>query len=571
MRRILAAALLPAAFAQAPQPQASATKPVRVIVPAQRIGIMAEAQISIEEAVALTLSNNRDIDSSRIDRQITSLRLTGARGAYDPRIGADGGWNRSITPVSSALGGGAVPGQLRTVTVNAVPQFSGLVPRTGGSYSVSFANNRNTTDSLFATLNPQFPTTLSFNLTQPLWRSLRYDDSRRQIEIAKKNISISDEQFRQRVIETATAAVNAYWDLVYAYRNYQIQMEAVDLARRQVESNQRQAEQGILAPIDIVEAQTQLDTFEQNVYTAQQALTRAENALKALMLEDRRALLWNAALIPATPPDLSPPAATLEDALKQALEMRPEIAQVQLSGEVNRANTRYFREQTRPQVDLVATYSTAGLAGEPISQASNPFTGGNAAATARINQLSALAGLPPLPSNGSTGVGVPPAFVGTYGQSLSTLGSFNYATANVGLRVSMPLRNRVAESNLAASVADSRRIANQLAQTEMRIEADVRDTMQAIDSVRARLEAAVLGRQSSEALYQSEVRKFQEGTSTVFLVLQRQTAMITARNSELRAQTDLSKAIADFERATTRTLTSRNINIQGVSTPRRNP
>jgi HAE1 family hydrophobic/amphiphilic exporter-1 len=111
-------------------------------------------------------------------------------------------------------------------------------------------------------------------------------------------------------------------------------------------------------------------------------------------------------------------------------------------------------------------------------------------------------------------------------------------------------------------MAEERRIENQRQQLEIGVETDVRNTMQAIDSTKARMDAAVLARQSSEAQYQSELRQFQEGTSTVFLVLQRQTTMITARNTELRAQTDMSKAIADFERATTRTIAVRKIALQ---------
>src|SRR5262245_19311787 len=185
------------------------------------------------------------------------------------------------------------------------------------------------------------PTPRSVCLAPLLCRGLRYDDTRRQIEIGKKNVAISDEQFRQRVIEVTTQAVNAYWDLVYAYRNFQIQMEAVDLARRQVESNQRQAEQGILAPIDIVEAETLLATYEQSVYSAHQALTRAENVIKTLMLQNRTAALWSAALIQTTALSLSPPPVEFPAAVEEALRSRPELAQSQLSLEVNQSNTRF--------------------------------------------------------------------------------------------------------------------------------------------------------------------------------------------------------------------------------------
>lgn len=562
--------LVSAQTSQAPPPESpidAANRPVRVIVPPPRVGIMGQVELTIEDAVSDVLANNHDIESSRIDRQVASIRLTGARGSYDPRFGADGGWVRSINPVASALGGGSTPGQVRQITTTVSPNLSGLLPYTGATYSVSFANNRNTTDNVFATLNPQYPTTLSFSATQPLWRGLRYDDARRQIEIAKKNNALTDEQFRQRVIEVVTQAVAAYWELEFAYRNFQIQTEAVELARRQVESNQRQAQQGILAPIDIVEAETQLANFEQSLYTAQQNLTRAENTLKALMLLDRRSPLWSAALIPITPLNLDKPTADYAAAIEDALNTRPELAQLKISRDVNQANVRYFREQTKPQVDLVATYSAAGLAGAQVPGSGSFFGSSNTALNDRVNELSTLLGLQPLPASTPVNTGPPAVLVGSYGQSLSNLIGFNYPTANASLRISLPLRNRVAEANLAASVADTRRIDNQRDQVEMAIEADVRNTIQAMDTAKARLDASIIARQSAEQQYQSEQRKFQEGTSSSFLVLQRQTSLITTRTNELRAEADLSRAIADFERATARTLQVRNINIQGAAVP----
>ena len=555
-------------YAQPAAPQnskpdlAAIRRPVRVILLPRRIGIMTEAQITLDDVVSSVLANNRDIESSRIDRLEATLRFTGAKGAYDPRFTMEPAFLHSESPVSSSLGGGSIPGKLRQTNVSATPAITGNILDSGGTYSVSYSSARNSTDNTFATLNPQFPTTLTFSAVQPLFRGLRYDDNRRQIKIAKKNLSITDEQFRQKVIQVTTQAVEAYWDLVYAVRNLQIQMEAVDLARKQVESNQRQEAQGILAPIDIVQAENQLDTFEQNIYSAQQSLTQAENVLKGLMLQDRASALWRAALIPVTPLNLDPPGLDYEPAVEEALHSRPELAQVKLSAEVAQTNTRYLHEQTKPQADLVLSYSAAGLSGKALGSAPNPFTASTAALTNQVNLLSQLQGVPPIPPIPAGASGAPAFLVGGYAQSLSNLTAWNYPGANASVRISIPLRNRTAVSNFEVSVAEERRIENQRQQLEIGIEADVRNTMQAIDSTKARLNAAILARQSGEEQYQSELRQFQEGTSTVFLVLQRQTTMITARNTELRAQTDLSKAIADFERATTRTIGVHKIAVQ---------
>jgi HAE1 family hydrophobic/amphiphilic exporter-1 len=152
--------------------------------------------------------------------------------------------------------------------------------------------------------------------------------------------------------------------------------------------------------------------------------------------------------------------------------------------------------------------------------------------------------------------------VGSYGQSVSNIFNSNFPTTQVLLRVSLPLRNRTAEANLNNSLAETRRIRNQRQQTEQSIEASVRNSMQSVESAKSRLASARVARQSAEEQYQSEQRQFRAGTSTLFLVQQRQTDMITARSQERRAESDLGKSIATFELATGTILQTNNIQLK---------
>jgi outer membrane protein TolC len=555
---VLPAILIPCAFAQEATTLVPPVRPFRL--PA-RIGVFAEAQITLQQALANALANNNDIDASRIDREISNYNLTGARGLYDPTIGAVSQFLKQVNPVASSLGGSAT-GAVLNRSWQTDPTLSGSTPWLGGSYHTDFNSQRTYTNNSFATLNPQFPTSLNFQYTQPLWRNLRYDQNRHTIDVAKKNRSLSDEQFRQRVMQIVQQTEQAYWELVYAYNNLQVQLDSVDIARMQDESNRRQQEQGLLAPIDVVAAQTQLANFELNAYSAQTALTRAENTLKTLMLADRSSALWASALIPVTPPDAAPPVTPLADAVTEALADRPEVAQVEISGQINQHDTRFFREQTKPQVDLVASYTRTGLAGPEIVQAGgNPFTASFGPLIDRLNILSASAGLNPI-SLGGGGSTTPALLIGDYGQSLSNLWAGNFPTTQIQLRVSLPIRNRAAEANLGRSLADGRRIQNQRDQLAQTIEADVRNSMQLMQSAQLRLEAARVQRQSAEEQYNGEQRQFRAGTSTLFLVQQRQTTMITARSQERRAESDLGQAISAFELATGSILRQHNINLQ---------
>jgi HAE1 family hydrophobic/amphiphilic exporter-1 len=537
--------------------------PARPLPSAERVGVdMAEqAPLTLNEAIALALANNNDIDGSRIDVQIAEYNLTAARGIYDPVFSSESYYESRTTPTSSTLGG-ATNGSVTQKDATGAARFGGFSPWAGGAYQLDFSSTRLTTNNQNVTLNPQFPSALTLTYTQPLLRGLRIDNNRRTIEIAKKNLSLTDSQFRQRAIEVISQVEQAYWDLAFALRNLQVQIDAVKQARVQLESNQRLVRSGVLAPIDIVAANTQVTTFEQNVYTAQESVTRAENTLKTLILSDRTAALWSRPLTPVTPVNLEAPRVPLEQAVSAAISNRPELAQLQTSAEINGIDTRYFRDQTKPQIDLVGTYTATGLAGAQVAASQNP-RGTSPLLLARVNELSTRAGLPPLDTTSTnTGGSVSPNLVGGLPQSLSNLIGQDYPTYRVGVRVSIPFRNRTAEANLGRSLAEGSRIKNQRAQAEQLIEADVRNATQSLRSAEARLASAAATRASSEQQYESEQRQFRAGTTTVFLVLQRQNELLAARGRELQAQTDLNKAIADFQRATGNTLTANNVAVR---------
>ena len=544
-------------FAQDTVQQPALPAPSPLVVP-DRIGVMGTANLTLGEVVERVLANDRDLAVSRIFREEAAYSLKGAKGFYDPRLGLNTYRQRSVSPVSSLIGG-AANGKLTSEQILADPQLSGSFPILGGSYKLDFSSARQKSDSTFITLNPQFPTSLNLNLTQPLWKGRSYDDARHRVEVARYNVRLTNEQFRQRVIEIITLAVQSYWELDYAFRSLQVQLDSVQLAEQQDASNRRQVEQGLLAPIDVVATQTQIATFRQNFYSAQEALTNAENALKVLMLADRSDLLWGMALIPEERTISLDALPELQDAVSAALAARPEISETSIAIETNQADLHLSRELTKPQVDAYANLSLSGLAGHSLPPGPNPLTAGTIALTNQVNALSTLAGLPPVPVT-SVG-GVLPIFVGGYGQSLSALGTGNFSSAQVGVQFSLPLRNRTANSQLDISTAEGHRLQTQRQQLQMTIEQDVRNSLQSATSARARFDAATTARRNAELQYTSEQRQFQAGTSTVFLVLQRQTDLIAARTREVRARADLGEAAANLDRATARTLEAQNIRL----------
>lgn len=522
-----------------------------------RVGVDMDKQrpLSLHEALSLALENNKDIEVARQNVKVAEFALQGSRGAYDPRLSASAFYERVENPISSFLSGGTNGSITQNDFTNSA-RLEGLSPKLGGSYKLEFSSIRLNTNNLFSALSTQYPTSLTFTYTQPLSRGLKIDNNRRQIEIAKKNLSLTDAQFRQRTIETITNVQRVYWDLVFALRNLQIQRDAVKDARTQLEHNKRLVAEGSLAPIDVVAAEAQIAGFEQTMFTALEEVSRAENNLKNLIAENRKAEIWTESLVPIDSVNLAPPTVSLDLAIKAAMENRAELQQSNVLREINQLDQNYFRDQTKPQIDLVGSYGMVGLAGA-IGDGVNPFTASSKELRDRVNLLSIGNGLSPLPDPPTQNIA--PELIGGLSQSIGNLFTNRYSNYRVGIQVNLPLRNRTAEAELGRSLVEGQRIATQREQLEQLIQVDVRNALQVVRSAEARLRAAAAAREASEQQYQSEQRKLDAGQSTVFLVLERQTASTAARGNELRAQTDLNKALAELQRATGNSLIDNSI------------
>jgi len=510
--------------------------------------------LTLRDAMLSALENNRDIEVERLNVRMNEFDLRAAQGAYDPTLAATFYYDRRAIPATSIFAADKTDNLIGTAT------FTQRTPWQGSSLSGTFDNNRATTSNPFNDLNPQYTTNLNFTFTQPLFRNRTIDSARRQVKITKKRLDISDSQFRQRAVEIIAQVQRAYWDLVFARRDHEIKRESVELADTQLEHNERLAEAGTLAKSDIISARVELERRKDEAEAAVDAIQRAENALKALMTQAGAGEIWQSELVPVEQPQIDSSASfPLEDALRLAMRNRPEMEQYRLRGELNKIDAEYLRNQTKPQVDFFVTYGTFGLAGAQRDTA-NPIISSNALLYGRINQLSGLAGLPPLPviSSGST----PEALIGGYGQSFYNLLKNDFRSWRFGLNINLPLRNRTAEANFGRALAEGKQIEVQRQRTEQLIEVEVRNALQAVETAKKRVDAAKNSRVNAELQYQSEQRKFDAGQSTNFFVLDRQNALSAARGRELRALTDYTKAAAELQRALSTTLSSNNVEVR---------
>jgi outer membrane protein len=521
------------------------------------IGVPFDRQqtMTLREVVELALRNNKDIEVSRSVVRSAEATLLGAKGFYDPKLTFNRFVFREVLPVSSSTLGGD-QGSITASGSTGGVSFFGLSPKGGGQYQVSYTDSQIKTNVIFSTLEKQYKTNLAFSYTQPLMRNREIDEPRRQIEIAKKNLSLTDAQFRTNVIEIITHVRNSYWDVVYALRNLQIQQDALRAAEEQLLHTRRLVGRGYVAPIDVTQIEAQVSNFREGLYMALEGVAKSDTALKNLIVGDIKDSLWEVLIIPSDPVDVKAPTINAEQALNDALAQRPELQQSDVAQAINELNQRFYTDQKRPKVDLVGSYSLDGLAGSvnPLSS-QDPIAFASTELTDRVNQLSVLAGLPPLqpPANTAT---VPPFLIGGYGQSLSNLFSHRFPTVRFGVQVEFPIWNRQAEAQLALSREEGAQLKTRRQQLDQLIKADVRSALQSMRTAEARLQASAEARSSSEQQYESEVRLYNGGHSTTYLVLDRQVALKNARGVELKAQMDLNKAISELDRAIGRTVKS---------------
>lgn len=507
-----------------------------------RVGVDMTDQkpLTLAETIELALENNRDIEVARKTTKIAEWDLRAIRGAYQPRFTGQTYYENSTTPNVSIFSNNSKTTQ-GTFVANAA--ITAPLPRFGTVLAGTFNNNRVTTDNPISILSPQYSSNLGFSLTQPLFRGRSFDATRRSIEISKANISLTDIQFKQRSIEVVAQVEKAYWDLTFALRNLQVQRDGVRDAKVQLEHNQRLVDEGQLAPIDIVAAETQVANFEQAVYDALTVVNTTENILKALVSPNRNDRLWQQAIVPVESVEQDVPDSTLTQAIDLAMTNRPELEVNNAQKTLNLIDQRLYRDQKKPQIDLIASYSSAGIGGSqnpdfdptfPTACSTNPNSPACAQQQANLALLT--------------------------GNPLRGIFANRYPVYRVGLNFNIPLfGDKTASAQLGRTKVEAQRLETQREQIEQGIQVEVRNALQAIRNAEARLRTAAIIRENTAKQYESEQRKLDAGQSDVYKVLERQTAFTAARSQELRSRTDLNKAIAELERATGKSLAANNI------------
>lgn len=525
--------------------------------------------ITLQDAVGMALLKNSDLAISASNARIARYRVVQAKANFDAVLHVEPSTNFSVTPPENLFFAGpgvrgfgyeclpsfpfATPHPCSTVGPGNIEQHqysfeSGAGGQTinGLQWSAGITQTRTYNNTIINTFNPYYQATLALSLTQPLLKNAGMNIVKHQLKLAFINADSDEAQTLVDASNTLAKVEDAYWDLVAGWRNVAIQEDALHEAVEQQRTVVRLARHGAAAAITATEAQTQVANFQSQVFSALQTVSQLQNQLKSLIVTDPGDPIWDANLVPSSPVQELPGSGDLGAIVALADSLRPEMRQVVDQRRVADLDMVYAKNQALPQADLVMQYFSNGFAG--ILQRVPNF------------EADACGNLPagcPTP---------PPNSQGTMTQAFHNMWTGAYPEFNIALVVNFPLENNIARGLKETASQEQGQAQIERQSLDQRIESEARNALQAYQSALSRLSSAGQARAAAESVYASEVRKFHNGASTTFLVLQRQVELEQARGQELQAQTDLNKAVVELQRVEGTILTDNGVTFQTIGT-----
>ncbi|MCP5116438.1 MAG: TolC family protein, partial [bacterium] len=484
------------------------------------------------EAIEMAVRENLEIEIEKAGIASALASERGATGFLDPVLGWSPRIEDRTTPTSSSLAG--VDGRLKEKFHTQDFSYDQRLPWWGAGLNVSILHGRQSTPNPFTSLTPFVTSSFRAQLVLPLVRNREIDQARANLTITNKQVGLSETQFETKVIDVVARLEEVYWNLVAARQAVEVSADTVKLAREQLARTQRMIDSGTLAPVEIAAAEAELERRVDTWYATIGVVTEVENALKMLITSSHEAPLWDDEIVPTVERTLDPPRFDhVRDAVEIAVGKRPELRSLGFQLETNEVQRRLARNQVRPQVNLVGGYVSSGLAGQ-VTSTGNPFGDIIGGQVARINELSALAGLDSLPVRDFGGI--PADQIGGYGSALSNVVQGSFPTTYAGLQFNWTGRNRAANAQLTQTAVAERRLALERSRLEQFIAVEVRNALQAIETARQRITPAEASARAATEKLESEIRLFRTGESTNFLVLTRQNELADSRQRAVVAR-----------------------------------
>ena len=528
VRAVARAATLAACLAAAAPGQAQ-TPPPPQAGPAARNGPV--KQLTVDEAVRLALEQNLSLRVQRINPEIQQSNVDQAFTAWTPSLTGYLNYNNTDTPPDSFLSGSEET--LKTDQLDGQAGVQQLTPW-GATWFAGWEARRGTSNSFYNTFNPTLRSNLSLQYVQPLLRNRTIDASRQQLIVSRRNRDISDIDLRGTVVATVRSVKNAYWNLKAAIANLEVQRQSLELANQTLKDNRTRVEVGTMAPIDIVEAESEVARNEENVIVAEAAIRQAEDQLRALVFDPAATDFWSLVLDPIDPPKTEQQPIDVEAAVRSALDKRTDLQSAKASLANVESSLKYYRNQTLPQVNAEIDYGTTAVGG--VQNIREP-------------------GFPPGP--------ILDTVTRSFWSVQNDIFSSAYPTWTLAVNVTYPLGRTSAHTSYNRSQLELNQGKLQILNLELQVGTQVRDIGRQVNTNAQRVRATGAARALAERRLEAEQKKFGVGTSTSFLVFQAQRDLSTARVNELSALLDYNKSLVDFEAVQETAISGGGITLSG--------
>ena len=520
--------------------------------------------VSLNECVEIALAENLDVKIERFNLDLSEASIMAEKAAFDPSLGFRFTNREATQPTATTLDAAVSSTEDVDFSVTWAQKL-----RYGADYNVNFYTTKSDTNSPFATFNPNYYSSLQVSYSQPLLKNFGRRANTYGIEIARNNLEISRLQLEQRITDIVESVLNAYWDLVYTIENLSVQEMALHLAEELLRQNKIMVEVGTLAPIDVVEAEAGVASRKESVIVAENAIRDAEDLLRRFLNIKRGSEMWELPLVPTDIPIYEEYPVNEEKAIERALASRPELKEIDIDVVNQEKRIAFYRNQLKPTLDLVFTGNTAGLGGDLLSTVSDADLYGRYETT----DSGVFVDLPmpdgsldhpnDIDYDGDGEFDSYSEFLhGNWQDSLEGLRTLDFLTWSIALELTIPIGNKAAKANYASAKTTYEQKRYQREQTVQNIKFEVREAVRGILTDRKRVEAAWANVKWQEEKLDAEEKKFENGMSTNYNVLQAQEEFSVARNSRDQAILDYMKSIIQFEKAMGNLLEKRNISIR---------
>ena len=449
--------------------------------------------------------------------------------SYDPSLTGQFNWlHQSILQVNPGAYGTSNLVQQGFVANAGIQQgFS-----TGAQAAFNFDNLHQSSNAVDNAYNPVNGASLGLTVTQPLLRGFGRGLNRRFIRIAGNERKITSLLFQQQLILTVYGVIRLYTDFVALYEDVKVKEETLRSASKLLADTEAQVEEGTLAPVELTHAKAQVFSTEQDLINSRGLLEEQELILKNVLTRNAGAGLRGIHIVPTdtlTIPEKEE-VRPLQDQVAEAVARRPDLGQARLQVDNSLIGLEGSRNAVRPEVDLVGIVQNNGLAG---------------AATGYLS-----------------GTNLP--LIGGYGSALGQALAHDYPTYGIGVQLTLPIRNRVAEADLARDELQVKQSQIRMQQLQNQASLEVEDALIAMRRARASWEAAVQARKYQQESLEAEQTRFEVGASTAFFVIQYESLLAQARSTEVAAKSSYVKARAALDRATGTILEAHNISIDAA-------